>query len=538
MTKRAIIHVDNTEGILELADYLASTGWQILSANKTEELLRKQKISVTHEASLAESNMYISDSSRLVKEILLTQYDSENFDAQETDSGNIFIVCLNVEPQLTILQSSNPFETNICPSNFFISSLLRSSFANYENVLILTDPADYKEAIIQLKTGEISTKFRAYLAAKVLNLISSFDAGIASSLLQNPAFNNPFMNYLTYPFKKDVQLSCGTNKHQTAYLYKLSSSLTAINSFHKIQGKELSFSELADCFYAWEQINTLYTILKNQFKVKSTNADGYDFTTQFTPLTGTVFTIAVKFNSIVGAALSTSTVDSFKKTCLYDSDCTDDVVFACSAVIDSDAAQELIKYKAAAIVAPGFTNDAKEVLSQNKKIRLIPTGKLQDFIFDAKLVDGGIIIQSKDNTLFNSWKVKTKNRPSQFLTDEMAFGMLLAMKARSYSAVILKDNTIVGISQGCTSTIKAIEGVHYEARMHAQRIHTPDEEPIGDVLISDAEIHFDETMKKIIDSGIKAIIQTGGTPSDNEFINYCDEKGIVMVFTEMTHISF
>lgn len=538
MIKRALIHVDNTEGILEFADYLASSGWKILSANKTEELLQKQKIPVVHENTLVSADMYISETSRLIRNILLTQYDSDTSEDQENDENNIFIICMNVVPLFSVANSSNSFDSNVCPSNFFISSILRSAFSNYENLLILTDPADYKEAIIQLKTGEITKKFRLYLAAKALNLISSFDGGIASSILQSQTYDSPFLKYLTYPFKKDVQLAKGTNKQQTAYLYKLATNNSALSNFHRINGKELSFSELSDCFYAWEQINTLYTILKNQFKVKSTNADGYDFTTQFTPLTGTVFTIAVKFNSIVGAALSTNTVDSLKKTCLYDYDCTDDVVFACSAVIDADAAKELINYKVAAIVAPSFTNDAKEVFAQNKKIKLITSGKVENFKYDAKLVGGGIIMQNNDATLFDSWKVKTKNRPSQIITDEMAFGMLLAMKARSYSAVLLKDNAIVGISQGCTSTFKAVEGAYYESYMHAKRINAPEGEPFGDVLISDAEIEFNDTIKKFIDSGIKAIIQTGGTPTDNEFINYCDEKGIVMVFTEKTHISF
>ena len=171
-------------------------------------------------------------------------------------------------------------------------------------------------------------------------------------------------------------------------------------------------------------------------------------------------------------------------------------------------------------------------------IRLIPAVKNQIVNIDGKLINGGILLQNKDTVLFDHWKVKTKNRPSQIITDEMAFGMLLAMRARSYSAVMLKNNAIVGIAQGCTSTLKAVEGVGYESIMHAKRINAPEGEPIGDVLISDAEINFNDNVKRIIDLGVKAIIQTGGTPTDKEFIDYCDEKGIVMVFTEMTHISF
>lgn len=538
MSKRAIFHVDNTEGILEFADYLISAGWTIISANKTEELLRKQKIPVIHENGLSESNLYFADSARLMNQIVSTRYNYDA-DSQESDNNNnIYIVCMNVTPQLKTLESSNPFETSFCPSDFFISSIIRNSFSNYENLLILTDPVDYKEAMIQLKTGEITPQFRGYLAAKALDLLSAYDGGISSSVLQHESFDNPFTNYLSYPFKKEIQFSKGLNKHQTAYLYKIPVNSEMINKFQKIQGKELSYAETSDGFFAWEQISTLYTILKNQFKVKSTNADGYDFTTQFTPLTGTVFTLAVKFNSIIGAALSTNTIDSFKKTFSYDTENTSNVVLACSAVIDAAAAQEIMKHSVSTVIAPSFANDAKQIFSMDKNIRLIPTGKLRSLNFDGKLTSGGFLLQTKDSTLFDHWKVKTKNRPSQALTDEMAFGMLLAMRARSYSSILLKDNMIVGIAQGCTSTKKAVEGVLYEAKMNAIRNSIPEDAPLGDVLICDAEIDFTESVKELIDSGVTAIIQTGGTPSDNEFINYCDEKGIVMIFTEMTHISF
>lgn len=537
MTRRALIHVENTEGILEFADFLTSSGWTILSANKTEELLRKQKIPVTHEQGLSENNLYFADTARLMNQILSSNYDPENY-TQEADDKSIHIICMNITPQLKVSVSANTFDNDIRPASFLISTIIRNAFSNYENLLILTDPDDYKEAQIQLRTGEISNKFRTYLAAKALNLVAAFDGGISTAVLQSDTYNNHFMNYLSYPLQKDIQLSKGANKHQDAVLYKIPTNFSVINSFHKIQGKELSFTETADGFYAWEQINTLYTILKNQFKVKSTNADGYDFTTQFTPLTGTVFTVAVKFNSIIGAALSTNVLDSFTKTCTYDTENTTDVVVACSAVIDSPAAKEILKYSIAEVIAPGFTNDAKQILSENKNIRLIPTGKLQSFNYDGKITYGGFLIQDKDTTLFNHWKVKTRNRPSQVITDEMAFGMLLAMRARSYSAVLLKNNTVVGISQGCTSTKKAVEGVLYEAKMTVQRLALPQDEKLGDVLICDAEINFTDSVKELIDSGVTAIIQTGGTPTDNEFINYCDEKGIVMVFTEMTHISF
>lgn len=546
MVKRAIIHVENTEGVIDFAKYLSSAGWTILSANKTEELLRAEKIPVIKESALIESNYFLSETSSLMQKVLMTKYNREEaFISQDHEEANIFIVCINIIPILDKNLTSSKFNQQIIPSNFYITSLLRNAFSNHENILILTDPADYKEAIIQLKTDNISKEFRLYLAAKALNLLSAYDAGLSASVLQGQQFNMQFLNYLMLPFKKNMALHEGSNNQQKSYLYKSPSTPGALNGFLKMQGKELTHNIISDISFAWEKISTLYEILKSQYTVKSTNSDGYDFTTQFTPLTGTVFTIAVKFNSIIGASLSTNILDSFKKTYQYDSYNIKDVVIACSSVIDEAAAKEMINCSIIAIIAPSFTIGAKQILAANKNIRLIPSAKVAVPSLDGKLVNGGILLQTRDTALFDHWRVRTKNRPSQFKTDEMAFGMLLVVGTRSYSVVLLKDNTISGIAQGCTSTNRALMVAFEDAKERIKRNKnnsSPDnpdlENSIGDVLICDSTIQFDEPVKKLIDNGITAIIQTGGTPADNEFVNYCDERGIVMVFTDMTHISF
>lgn len=544
MTKRAIIHVENAENILEFAEFLASSGWTIISANKTEELLKKNKIPVVREPALLENSLYVNDTAQLVRKIVYTHYpDSEDVYSTkfDLDENNIFIVCMNAYPKLVRDANLQQIKDFTKPINYYVSTIIRNAFTNYENVLILTDPADYKEAMIQLRTNDISDKFRLYLAGKALNLVSAFDSGIAASILQNKATSVDFMNYLTFPFQKDTVLHNGSNPQQKACLYKYPTDSSTVNTFLKIQGKELTYNILSDVSLAWEQISTLYTNLKTQYNVKSINCDGYEFTTQFTPLTGTVFTIAVKHRSIVGAALSTSVLDSFKRTYSYDTENITDVTLGCSSVIDEVAAKEIVKCNFAALVAPGFTTEAKEILAQNKNIRLIPTAKVVCSDLDGQLVNGGLLLQSKDNVLFDKWNVCSKNRPSQNFTDQMAFGTLLAMGSRSFSAVLLQDNAIIGISQACTSTIKAITNAADEAKQTRIRqgadINAP-ETSFGEILVSDTEIPFCDTIKELIEHGVKAIIQTGGTPTDSDFIEYCNEKGVVMVFTGMTHISF
>lgn len=552
MTKRAVIHVENTENLVEFAEFLASSGWTILSANKTEEILRKQKIPVTKESALSENNMFIADTSNLIRKIMMTKYHDEDepyISRPDSEENNIYLVCINLLPTMNTSIVSKQFDNNLCPDDFFVSTVLRNSFRNYENILILTDPDDYKEAMIQLRTNSISKEFRIYLAAKALNLISAFDAGLSASILQSPQYNEKFMNYLMIPLKRELQLHSGINSQQEAYFYKPPTEVGSVGNFLKTQGKDLTYALANDISFAWGQINTLFALLKNQPTVKSTNSDGYEFTTQFTPLSGTVFSLAVKFGTILGAAHASNVLDSFKATYTYDAISTKDTVFACSAVINGEAAEEIVKGNFAAIVAPSFTPEAKQILSQNKKTKLIPSSKVTNIELDGRFVNGGLLVQTKDTTLFNQWKVRTKNRPSQLQSDEMVFGMLLVMGARSYSTVLLKQNAICGIAQGCTSAKRAMDGVWFEALKYKEREsglpgdnfglnHDIDKSNLGEVLVCDAAIPFEDSVRKLIDSGVKAILQTGGTPSDEEFIDYCNERGVVMVFTGMTHLSF
>lgn len=549
MTKRAVIQVENTENLVDFASFLVSDGWTLLSANKTEEILKNQNIPVLRENALSENNAFLNETSNLLKRILMSRYDDSVVTRPDNEDNNIFIVCMNLIPSINPTINSKQFDNQLCPKNFFVSTVLRNAFRNYENLLILTDPADYKEAMIQIKTDNITKEFRIYLAAKALNLISAYDAGLSTSILSGKPYNEDFTNYLALPFKKEFQIHSGLNSNQTAYFYKPPTSNETVGNFLKFQGKELSYTVISDVSYAWGKIDSLYSIFKTQTTVKSINSDGYEFTTQFTPLSGTVFTVAVKFNTILGAALSSSVLDSFKKSYTYDSRTTTDVVLACSAVINTEAAEEIVKCNFAAVVAPSFTTEAKQILANNKKTKLIPSSRISDINIEGKFINGGILLQTKDSRLFHQWKVRTKNRPSQIHTDAMVFGMLLVMGARSYSAVLLRDNMICGISQSCTSTEGAIAGVYYEALKHCERScgiqndqpgidSSVDTSNLGEVLVCDAEIPFCEPVKRLLDKGVKAILQTGGTPADNEFIDYCNERGIVMVFTGITHLSF
>ena len=538
MSKCAVIHVEKNENILDFARFLSESGWTILSANKTEDLLKKEKIPVTREQALIENGLYLNDSSALIQRILGADYKNinEQDEKKSKDKSNIYLVCMNIMPSLAPNVSSQGITSIANPQNFYISSILRSSFMNYQNVLILTDPADYKEAMIQLRTDNITKEFRLYLASKALNLISAYDSGIYFSLQSNLDYTKDFPNYLSFPFVKQLPLHGGSNPQQNSCLYKFPNDTGAVSGFRKVSGKELNYNIISDVSLAWEQISSLYENLKNQYTVKSQNSEGYNFTTQFTPLTGIVFTIAIKYKSILGAALSSNVHDSFMNTYKYDSNTIKDVTLGCSSVVDEAAAEEIVKGNFVAIVAPDFTPEARQILSANKNIRLIPTAKISCSPYELELLNGGMLFQSKDSVIFDHWYVKTKNRPSQYLTDEMAFGMLLAMGARSYSCVLLKNNTITGIAQACKSAEKAVDFALLDAKEIIARGQNSDSP--ADLIVCDSSVTLCDSIKELIDSGVKAIIQTGFTSGDDEFIDYCNKHEVVMIYTLMPHISY
>lgn len=539
MSKKAVLYTENTEGILELAQYLNKNDWTIYSNGKTAELLKNNDIPVKTEPAFDNGPRNMSQSSELMNKVLATRLDPESDSPFETNDfeNNVFLICVNIFPQEFTFETI-PEKGSENGLNTYLTSLIRNSTINYRNVLILTDPEDYKEAIIQLRTDSVQNSFRLYLSGKALNMVSAFDSANANAILNfSPFSKTSYHKYLTLPFAKMYELHYGANPHQTAALYKLTDSDIGLGGFRKLQGRELTHKIIVDTTFAWNRVSAVYEYLKTQSSVKSTNCDGYPYVTQFSPLTGTVFTVLVKYNLIVGAGLDTNVLDSFRKSLSNDPDSINHSCLACSAVIDAEAASEIVKYDFSGIVAPGFTEEARNIFADKSSIRLVLATRSAYHITQAVNLDGGVIVQSEDSKLFEKWIVPTKTRPTQHLADEMAFGMILSMSAHSYTSLIVKDNSVAAISSGFSSRIKSLQNSLYEAKQTA-KMHNEEDGKIGDILVCDSVIDLCEPVKEMIDRGISAIIQTGGNPNDQEFIDYCDEHNVTMVFTGMTHHNY
>ena len=428
--------------------------------------------------------------------------------------------------------------------------MLRAAAKNHNDVLVLTDPTDYAEVKANLdKTnqdvGKIEASFKRRLAGKVFNLTSAYDAAVSRFMLEEE-----LPQYYDMPLVKSQSLRYGENSHQKAALYVTADKKGAFAGMKQLQGKELSYNNIRDLDVAWKGVCAFNRFVKNAEPVNGIDYSEYNgiicgkdkdgnkaaptgkpITASFSGASSSVFTIALKHNTPCGASLGTTPLESYKQT--YDCDPVSIFggIVGCSAVIDKPCAEEMVKCFLEVIVAPGFTDDALEVFAAKKNLRLITAEIPADDDYECMSVAGGLLVQNRDNVLFEKWDIVTKAKPTQAQIDEMAFGMTVAMFAKSNAILVIKNRTAYGIGCGQTNRIWAAEQALTRAKEKTQALGIGNAE----VLISDAFFPFADNVEKANEFGIKAIVTPGGSIRDQECIDACNKYGIAMVFTGTRH---
>lgn len=534
MKKRAIIYTENMEQLPALAEFLICDDWEIISAGETAAYLSSKNIPVTEDKSLLSSTETDDSFFQLLQQI--TQNKTSFYSETLTNKGAIRLVCVNIRPSYHKLSDFLEESSSYNCINFKHETLIRCAAKNYTNVLVLTSPEDYQEAIIQLKTDAVTKDFRLELAGKALNLCSAYDAAISLSILMQKN-KNEFPNYFVVPYQKQRKLTHGVNPHQKACLYSHHLEESILNGMKKIQGRDINYSIVKNASIAWKTVSLFFTIIKNPFEVESIDAQGYPYTTQFSPAAGRVFTVAIKNENPIGAALGSNVCQSFAKTLSCSPDILDGATLACSAVIDKDAAVSLSQSNIRTIVAPEFTKEAREILSEQQNLQLFVSSKFFSGFQETVSIDGGLLVQFPDNVLFNRWKVVTNRRPSQSQIDAMAFGTMIILAAKSDAALVVNDSAVTGIASGLPSREKSIK-LAFENAATCLKNGLTSSDTNAEVLVSDTSIPFDECMGMATELGIKAIIQTGGSSTDQELIDFCNNNDISMVFTGMRHLTF
>lgn len=507
--KRALISVFDKKGIVEFAKSLDSMGWEIISTGGTSKKLKEEGIKVQDISDLTKFPECFDGRVKTlhpnVEGGILAIRDNEKHQKQMVELGvePIDIVVCNLYPfKQTLLKEGVSHAEIIENIDIGGPTMIRAAAKNYKFVTVITDPEDYQLVIDELKTnGDTTAATKEMLAAKVFIHTAHYDALIAGYFSERLNIKYPKTLTLTYEKKQDLRY--GENPHQSAAFYasvqKTQGTLTGAIQLH---GKELSYNNIGDTDGALETLKE------------------FDKPT----------IVAAKHANPCGVGSAETLVEAYRRA--YDADPVSIFggIVAANREIDAATATEMAKIFLEVIVAPSFSEEALEILTKKKNLRLLQLDHIDQKNLKAnkaKTVLGGLLIQDLDTQLLHEseLKVVTDRQPTEAEMRDLLFAWKVVKHTKSNGIAIAKDLCTTGVGPGQVSRIWALENA---IRQGGDRI-------AGSVMASDAFFPFSDCVEAAHQAGITAIIQPGGSVRDQESIDAANKYGIAMIFTNMRH---
>jgi phosphoribosylaminoimidazolecarboxamide formyltransferase/IMP cyclohydrolase len=565
MKKRALLSVFDKTGIQELARFLVQQNWELLSTGGTARYLKEQGLPVTDVSAVTGFPECLDGRVKTLHPAihagLLARRDlAEHMETlEQLGLGTIDLVCVNLYPFFEKVQAGLSLEDTVEFIDIGGPTMLRSAAKNFAHVLVLTDPADYAEVQQYLANGSVPLSFRKRLAGKVFNLTSAYDGAISRYLLEED-----FPQFWPMSLTKKQSLRYGENAHQSAALYVHTDSQGAIASMEQLQGKELSYNNIRDLDLAWKAACALGVrfpdgtlvqplgqidegLIAGQLAQNPSSSASAAPAAGDTPAgtlgaanasaaipsavssTFPAACVAVKHNTPCGVALGATLLEAYEKAYACDPVSIFGGIVACTTRVDGATAQRLAELFLEIVVAPDFSPEALDIFKAKKNLRVMRAASAPQDRMECISVDGGLLVQSRDNRLIERWDVVTKKAPDPKDIDDMLFGMRVVTFVKSNAIVVVKDGSALGIGGGQTNRIWAAS----QALERAAAVTGPANR--ARVLASDAFFPFPDVVEAAAAAGITTIIQPGGSIRDKESIEAADRLGIAMVFTGSRH---
>lgn len=506
--KRALISVSNKDGVVEFAKDLSELGYEIISTGGTKKILEEANISVI---AISEITGFPEIMDGRLKTLhpnifggLLGIRDNEKHMEQLKEQGinPIDIVVVNLYPfKETISKPNVEWEEAIENIDIGGPSMLRASAKNYQDVAVIVDPKDYSVIIEQLKEEkQINIDTKKKLAAKVFRHTAAYDSYIAEYVTNYLGEESP--EYLSFTYEKVQDLRYGENPHQKASFYKKGLINQGLPQAKQLHGKELSYNNIQDTNAAWQM-------------VKEFNEE---------PVV-----VAVKHMNPCGIGIGTTLIEAFDKAYAADPVSIFGGIVATNQMIDKDTAMKLKEIFLEVIIAPKFSDEAVEILTAKKNIRLLELANEVEYegLMKVVSVSGGLLIQNEDDRelLDEDIKVATKRQPTEEEMKQLKFAWKVVKHVKSNAIVLAKDDQTVGVGAGQMNRVGAAKIA----------IEQAGEKVVGSVMGSDAYFPMPDTVESAAKAGITAIIQPGGSIRDEDSIKEADKHGIAMVFTGIRH---
>jgi len=521
----ALLSVSDKTGIVELARALHALRVQLLSTGGTAKLLQEAGLPVTE---VAEHTGFPEMLDGRVKTLhpaihggLLARRDVPAHMAALVKHGiaTIDLLVVNLYPfEATVEKAGCTLADAIENIDIGGPAMVRSAAKNWKDVAVLTDASQYADTLAELqRDGKIGMPTRFALAVAAFNRISNYDAAISDYLssLRPDGTRSEFAAQSNGRFVKLQDLRYGENPHQSAAFYRdLRPAPGSLVTAQQLQGKELSYNNIADADAAWECAKSF---------------DG-------------PACVIVKHANPCGVALGASAGDAYAKAFKTDPTSAFGGIIAFNAIVDGATAALVAKQFAEVLLAPAYTDEARAVFAAKANLRVLqialdgvqrdgPTAWARGRnSHDMKRVGSGLLIQSADNRELAraELKVVTSLQPTAKQLDDLLFAWTVAKYVKSNAIVFCADGMTLGVGAGQMSRVDS-------ARIASIKAANAGLSLSGSAVASDAFFPFRDGLDVVVDAGATCVIQPGGSVRDDEVIAAANERGIAMVLTGVRH---
>jgi phosphoribosylaminoimidazolecarboxamide formyltransferase/IMP cyclohydrolase len=519
----ALISVSDKTGIVDFARDLAALGVRLLSTGGTARLLAEAGLAVTEVAEVTGAPEMLDGRVKTLHPRihggLLARRDLPAHMAalREHGIGTIDLLVVNLYPfaQATA-RADCTLEEAIENIDIGGPAMLRAAAKNWADVAVLIDPADYPRVLAELREGAVRRDTRFMLAKKVFAHTAAYDgmisnylgglaAGAEAQVAAVPA-REAFPSVYHLQLSKTQDMRYGENPHQAAAFYREGRPAAGLLAgWTQLQGKELSYNNIADADAAWECVKT--------FDAPAC--------------------VIVKHANPCGVAVGEHLVEAYSKAWKTDPTSAYGGILAFNRPVDEATARQIGDNKqfVEVLIAPGYTAEARALFAAKQNLRVldVPLGSGSNAL-DFKRVGGGMLLQTPDlkNVARSELRVVTKLAPTAQQMDDLLFAWKVAKFVKSNAIVFCGGGMTLGVGAGQMSRVDSARIARFKAGNAGLSL-------AGSAVASDAFFPFRDGLDVVIDEGAACVIQPGGSMRDDEVIAAADERGIAMVFTGTRH---
>ena len=513
----ALISVSDKTGILAFAQALHALGITLLSTGGTAKLLADANLPVTE---VADHTGFPEMLDGRVKTLhpkihggLLARRNVPTHMAalQTHNIATIDLLVVNLYPfEETVAKSGCTLENAIENIDIGGPAMVRSAAKNWRDVGVLTDASQYSGVLAELKAnGKLTDATKFALSVAAFNRISQYDGAISDYLssIQADGSHAQFPAQTNSRFVKLQDLRYGENAHQQAALYSdIYPAPGSLVTARQLQGKELSYNNIADADAAWECVKS--------FSVAAC--------------------VIVKHANPCGVAVGSDALEAYTRAFQTDPTSAFGGIIALNCSLDEHAALQISKQFVEVLMAPSFTPAALEVFKTKVNVRILqidlPAQDVGRNAMDIKRVGSGLLMQTADNheITLADLKVVSKLQPSSAQLRDLLFAWKVAKYVKSNAIVFCKDGMTMGVGAGQMSRLDS-------ARIASIKAGHASLSLAGTAVASDAFFPFRDGLDVVVDAGATSVIQPGGSMRDLEVIDAANERGVVMVLTGVRH---